>query len=180
MKTILMHLAALPINNMETDKTLQELLIEAADYIFDNNTEKAQEIFLNAQTLYPESYLPYYNLALLYRSSGNLEKALSFAEKAENLCLDDCDTLIVKALVLLDMKESITAIACCQKALDKAKTSHQKAEIHNAEGAVYFSDSSFQEAANCFKKSLLENSEHQEARENLRLANTYLSVLLLL
>lgn len=177
-----MHLAVFRYNNMEkeTDKTLQALLAEAADYIFDNNIEKAEEIFLNAEKLYAESYLPYYNLALLYRSDRNLEKALSFAEKAENLCLDDCDTLIVKALILSDMKERNKAITCCQKAFDRAKTSYQKAEIHNTEGAVYFSDSAFKEAANCFRKSLSENPEHQEARENLRLANTYLSILLLL
>jgi len=154
--------------------TLNSLLIDAAEKAFEEKQDEAEAILLDALKIFPESYLVFYNLGVLYLDTGRPKEALSMLDKALELKKNDCDILIETALAHQRTGSSSEAQDYYVKALSFAESAHQKAVIFNNSGSICFADGEYEKAAAFFRKALSEDSFYEEARQNLLLVNTYL------
>ncbi len=153
---------------------LNNMLIEAAEKSFEENYQEAEKVLLEAEKEFPENHLVYYNLGVLSLDTGKPEKALSYLEKAESIKKNDCDILTGTALALQKCGRKEKALLCYEKALALPCSQYEKAVIYNNIGSVFFADGFYEKARDYFRKSLSEEKDYEEARQNLLLANTYL------
>ena len=155
---------------------LNEMLIDATEKSLAKNFKEGEIILLKALEDFPENYLPYYNLGVLYIKSGKPDKAIPFLLKAEILKKDDCDIYIETAFALQQCGKKEKAHEYYDKALAHADSSHLKAVIYNNIGSLFFEENDFLKAKEYFKKALSEE-EYVLARENLVLVNTYIDII---
>ena len=155
-------------------ETLNSLLIDAAEKAFEEQHDEAEKILLDALKKFPESYLVFYNLGVLYMDTDRPEEALSMLDKALELKKNDCDILTETALAFQRTGSSREAQDYYEKALSFAESAHQKAVIFNNSGSICFAEGGYEKAAAYFRKALSEDNFYEEARQNLLLVNTYL------
>jgi Tfp pilus assembly protein PilF len=154
--------------------SLNRLLIDAAEKVFEEKHEEAEAILLDALMDFPESYLVFYNLGVIYMETGRPEQALVMLDRALKLNSSDCDVLIETALACQKTGSLREAQEYYDTASRLAETSHKRAVIYNNSGSINFAAGEYDKAAALFNKSLSEESSYEEARQNLLLVNTYL------
>ena len=155
---------------------LNKMIIDAIEKSLEENFQEGETILLQAIKKFPENYLPYYNLGVLYIKSGELNKALSLLLKAEILKPNDCDIYTETAFAFSQCGEKEKAHEYYDKALGCADSNHVKAVIYNNIGSIFFEENNFPKAKEYFKKALSEE-EYTLARENLVLVNTYMDII---
>ncbi|MCL2792151.1 MAG: tetratricopeptide repeat protein [Spirochaetaceae bacterium] len=155
---------------------LNKIIIDAIEKSLEENFEEGETILLNALKDFPDNYLPYYNLGVLYINSGQPDKAIPLLLKAEILKPNDCDIYIEIAVAHQQRGEKEKAYGYYDKALACADSSHSKAIIYNNIGSLFFEENDFLNAKKYYEKALSEE-EYMLARENLLLANTYLDII---
>ena len=156
---------------------LNKMLTDAVEKSLENNFKEGEKILLEALKDFPENYLPYYNLGVLYIESGQPEKAIPVLLKAETLKANDFDIYTETAFAFQKSGEKEKAFTYYEKALGCADSNHLKAVIYNNIGSLFFEESDFLKAKEYFKKALSEE-EYLLARENLVLVNTYLDIII--
>jgi len=154
---------------------LNKMVIDAIEKSLEENLEEAETILLKALKEFPDNYLPYYNLGVLYLTSGQPSKALSFLLKAEKLKINDSDIFTESAFAFSQCGEKEKSLEYYNKALLCADSSHSKAVIYNNIGSLFFEQNDYVKAKEYFKKALFEE-EFILARENLILVNTYIDI----
>ncbi len=155
---------------------LNKMLIDAAEKSLEENFTEGELILLKAIEDFSDSYLPYYNLGVLYVESEKPDKAIPVLLEAEKLKNDDCDIYIETALAFQQCGEKNKAHEYYKKAINYADSSHSKAVIYNNIGSLFFEDNNFLKAKEYFKKALSEE-EYSLSRENLVLVNTYIDII---
>ena len=155
---------------------LNKMVIAAIKKSLEEKFKEGELILLDAIKEFPNHYLPYYNLGVLYIKSAQPEKALLHLLKAELLKPGDCDIYIETALAFKQCKEKEKALEYYEKALDNADSNHSEAVIYNNIGSLFFEENDFLKAKEYYKKSLAKE-EYELARENLLLANTYINII---
>jgi len=155
---------------------LNKMIIDAIEKSLEDNFKDGETILLQALKEFPDIYLPYYNLGVLYIKSGEPDKALSLLLKAEQLKTNDCDIYIEIAVAFSQRGEKEKAQEYYDKALGCADSNHSKAVIYNNIGSIFFEENDFPKAKEYFEKALSEE-EIILARENLVLVNTYMDII---
>ena len=155
---------------------LNKMLIDAIEKSLEKNFKEGEKILLKALGYFPENYLPYYNLGVLYIESGQPDKAISFLLKAETLKNNDCDIYTETALAFQKCSNKEKAHEYYNKALGCVNSSNLKAIIYNNIGSLFFDENDFFKAREYYKKALSEE-EYLPARENLILVNSYIDII---
>ncbi|MCL2481671.1 MAG: hypothetical protein FWF38_08170 [Spirochaetaceae bacterium] len=152
------------------------MIIDAIEKSLEENFKEGEIILLQALKEFPDNYLPYYNLGVLYIKSDEPNKALPFLLKAEILKPNDCDIYTETAFAFSQCGEKEKAHDYYSKALGCADSKHSKAIIYNNIGSIFFEENNFPKAKEYYQKSLSEE-ECTLARENLLLVNTYIDII---
>jgi len=157
---------------------LNKMIIDAIEKSLEENFKEAETILLQALEDFPENYLPYYNLGVIYIKSGQQDKAIPLLLKAGTLKPNDSDICIETALAFQQCGEKEKAHEYYDKALASTDTAakHSRAVIYNNIGSLFFEKNDFLKAKEYYIKALLEE-EYMLARENLLLVNTYIDVI---
>ena len=168
------------MDNMDNSK-LNKMIIDAIEKSLEENFKEGEAILLEALKDFPENYLPYYNLGVIYIKSGQQDKAVPLLLKAETLKPNDSDIYIETALAFQQCGEKEKAHEYYDKALacadeNAADSKHSRAVIYNNIGSLFFEKNDFLKAKEYYKKALSEE-EYMLARENLLLVNTYIDII---
>lgn len=111
------------------------------------------------------NYLPWYNLAITYRDSGDMIQALEAFKNAFSICPQKEDVAEALAVHLLKMHMMDEAMKVIDDGLDYHPTSER---LWNVRGVIQFNCDLFDLAAECFEMAVSIDPYYEDALFNLR------------
>lgn len=143
----------------------ETLNTQAINFAANGEFTEAIACFKRALVVEKSNYLIWYNLGITYRSAGKLNAAKDSLLQAYNINPTDHDVLDAIAITCLSLHQIDQAIFYCQKGLDYYPTD---AHLWNTLGVIYFNESFYPGAAECFERALSINPYFYDALYNLR------------
>lgn len=143
----------------------ETLNTQAINFAANGEYSEAIACFKRALLVEKTNYLIWFNLGVTYRSAGKLEAAKDCLINAYEINPIDHDVLDTLAIVCLALEQIQDALYFCQEGLDLYP---MDAHLWNTLGVIYFNQSFYKGAEECFERSLSINPYYYDALYNLR------------